>query len=207
MKLSLPYADRAEAGRALAAELTRYKGKPDVRILGLARGGLPVAAEVASELHAPLEAFLVRKLSLPSEPEFAFGAVTVDGTRVLDEDVVRRLGIPANVLDAITKRVQTELKRRERLYRSDRPPLDLTNQTVILVDDGLATGATMQAAVRFVRQQSPKQIIVAVPVASAQAIAKLRPHVDQCVCPAIPEFFYAVGEWYEVVSRLIPKGS
>ena len=145
---------------------------------------------------------MVRKLSLPSAPELAFGAVAVDGTRVVDDQIIQRLAIPTNIIDATTKRVQTELNRRESLFRANRPPLNLTNQTVILVDDGLATGATMLAAVYFVKKRSPKQIVIAVPVAAAEAVAKFRPEVDELVCPAIPEYFYAVGEWYESFPQL-----
>ena len=197
MTQALPYSDRSEAGRVLAAELRRYTSKEDVLVLGLARGGIAVASEIARDLQAPLDVLTVRKLSLPSEPELALGAVAVDGTTVLDEELILRLGISGNVLDTLTRRVRTELERRDRLYRSGRPRLDLANRTVILADDGLATGSTMLAAVRSVKKQSAKQIVVAVPVAAGQAIDKLRAEVDLCVCPATPEWFYAVSEWYD----------
>jgi putative phosphoribosyl transferase len=202
MKIDLPFSDRSEAGRVLAVELSPYKFRQDVQVLGLAHGGLAVAAEIAAALQAPLDALAVRKISLASQPELALGAIAVDGTKVLDEEIIRCLCIPANVIDALTSRLKTELERRERLYHSSRPPLDLNGQTVILVDDGLASGSTMLAAVRFARKRFPAKLVLAVPVAAATAIAKLRPEVDECVCLATPEWFYAVAEWYDAFPQL-----
>lgn len=192
----LPYRNRSEAGRLLAAELGRYKSGRDVLVLGLARGGLPVASEVASFLDAPLDVLVVRKLGAPIQPELAIGAIAADGTRVLNEEIIRDLAISADSIDLITQREQAEVERRERAYRSGRPPLDLKDHIVILVDDGLATGSTMLAAVRFARQRSPKKVVLAVPVGSIQALEMLRAEVDECVCLATPEWFNAVGEWY-----------
>ena len=169
----LPYRNRSEAGRLLAAELGRYKSGRDVLVLGLARGGLPVASEVASFLDAPLDVLVVRKLGAPIQPELAIGAITADGTRVLNEEIIRDLSISADSIDLITQREQAEVERRERAYRSGRPPLDLKDHIVILVDDGLATGSTMLAAVRFARQRSPKKVVLAVPVGSIQALEML----------------------------------
>jgi predicted phosphoribosyltransferase len=185
-----------DAGRFLAGELTHYKSKPDVIVLGLTRGGVPVAAEVASALQAPLDAVVVRKLGVPFQPELAMGAIAGDSTEVLDQDTVRALGIADQDIAKVIAKERAEVERRERLYRAGRPPLDLKDRTAILVDDGLATGCTMLAAVAFARKRSAKRVVLAVPVASAGAIRKLREKVDECVCPATPELFFAVGEWY-----------
>lgn len=197
MKTDLPYRNRTQAGRLLAAELTYYKSKPDVVVLGLTRGGVPVAAEVASALQAPLDVIVVRKLGVPFQPELAMGAIAGDGTQVLDKDLVHALGITEKRVDAVVAKEREELERRERLYRGGRPPLDLKERTAILVDDGLATGSTMLAAVAFARRRLAKWIVVAVPVASVDAVDKLRKKVDECVCLATPELFLAVGAWYE----------
>src|SRR6187397_510884 len=159
------FRDRADAGRALAGELTEFAGRSDVIVLGLPRGGVPVAYEVARALDAPLDVFVVRKLGVPGHEELAMGAVATGGVRVLN-DVVRHLGVPASLIEAVTNHELRELERRERLYRGNRPPLDVRNRTVILVDDGLATGSTMAAAVRALRQQQLASIVVAVPVAA-----------------------------------------
>jgi putative phosphoribosyl transferase len=192
----LPYRNRPEAGRLLAAELGRYKSGRDVLVLGLARGGLPVAAEVASALDAPLDVLVVRKLGAPMQPELAIGAIAADGTRVLNEEIIRDLALSTYSIDLITQREQAEVERRERVYRSGRPALDLKDRIVILVDDGLATGSTMLAAVRFASKRSPKKVVLAVPVGSIQALEMLRAEVDESVCLATPEWFYALGEWY-----------
>jgi len=197
MKPSLPFEDRSQAGRLLAEELDRYKSSDNVLVLGLARGGLPVAFEVAKALRAPLDVLVVRKLGVPGQPELAMGAIAVDGTRVLDEDIIRGLGISSEAVEAVAQREQKELERREELYRVGRPPLNLHGRTAILVDDGLATGSTMLAAIQFCKQLSPQRIVLAVPVASRTALEKLRPEVDECLCLAAPEFFYAVGLWYQ----------
>jgi len=160
-----------------------------------------VAAEVARALGAPLDVFVVRKLGVPGHEEFAFGAIATGGVRVLNEDVVRALQIPDRVIDAVAAREQEELARRERVYRGDRPPLDVRGRTVILVDDGLATGATMHAAIRALRQQQPARIVVAVPTASPETCDELKRVVDEVVCATTPDPFYAVGLWYEDFSQ------
>jgi len=196
MRPDLPYRDRTEAGRLLAAELTHYKSKPDVVVLGLTRGGVPVAAEVARAVGSPLDVIVVRKLGVPFQPELAMGAIAGDGTQVLDQSLVHALGITDKEVDAVIEKERAELERRERLYRGGRPPLDLKGRTTIVVDDGLATGSTMMAAVAFARKRLAKRIVLAVPVASVEAIEKLSEKVDECVCLATPEPLFAVGEWY-----------
>ena len=195
------FRDRREAGRLLAARLSAYANRPDVVVLALPRGGVPVAAEVARALGAPLDVFVVRKLGVPGHEEFAFGAIATGGVRVLNEEVVRALQIPDRVIDAVAAREQEELARRERVYRGDRPPLDVRGRTVILVDDGLATGATMQAAIRALRQQQPARIVVAVPTASLETCDELKRVVDEVICATTPDPFYAVGLWYEDFSQ------
>ena len=197
MEPDLPFRNRTEAGRLLVAELAHYKSKPDVVVLGLTRGGVPVAAEVASALQAPLDVIVVRKLGVPFQPELAMGAIAGDGTQVLDKDLVHALGISGQDVDTVVAKERAELERRERLYRGGRPPLNLKDRVAILVDDGLATGSTMQAAVAFARRRLAKRIVMAVPVAAVEAVDKLREQVDQCVCLASPEVFIAVGVWYE----------
>src|SRR5215211_2648350 len=195
------YRDRTEAGKRLAERLTDYADRPDVLVLALPRGGVPVGYEVARELGAPLDVFLVRKLGVPGHEELAMGAVATGGVRVLNEQVVRALGIPDYVIDAVAAWEEQELARRERLYRGDRPPPDVHGRTVILVDDGLATGATMHAAIQALRQQQPAHIVVAVPTASPEACDELREEVDDVVCALTPEPFYSVGLWYEDFSQ------
>jgi predicted phosphoribosyltransferase len=196
------FRDRAEAGRVLAERLREYADRPDVVVLALPRGGVPVAFEVAQALHAPLDVFLVRKLGVPGHEELAMGAVATGGVRVLNEQVVRALHIPEQVIDAVARWELEELARRERLYRGDRPPPDVRGRTVILIDDGLATGATMLAAVRALRQQQPERIVVAVPIASRDTCDLLRDEVDDVICAATPDPFYAVGLWYENFEQL-----
>jgi predicted phosphoribosyltransferase len=193
--------DRREAGRVLAGNLTAYANRPDVRVLALPRGGVPVAYEVARTLGAPLDVFVVRKLGVPGHEELAMGAVATGGVRALNHDVVEGLRIPPSVIDAVTEREQEELARRERLYRGDRPPPDVYGKTVILVDDGLATGATMHAAVAALRQQAPARIVVAVPVGAPETCESLRAEVDGVVCAVEPESFHAVGRWYDDFSQ------
>jgi len=199
------FRDRTEAGRLLAARLEQYVGKPDVMVLALPRGGVPVAYEVARALPAPMDVFIVRKLGVPGQEELAMGAVATGGVRVLNDQVVKGLGIPEYMIDAVVKWETEELKRRERLYRGDRPPPDVRGKTVILVDDGLATGSTMLAAARALRQQGPARIVVAVPVAAPDTCELLKADVDEVVCAATPEPFYAVGLWYRDFSQTTDK--
>jgi predicted phosphoribosyltransferase len=195
------YRDRSEAGHVLASKLARYADQPDVIVLALPRGGVPVAAEVAHALHAPLDVFLVRKLGLPSHQELAMGAIASGGVRVLNDDVVRALQVPDDVIESVAAAEREELKRREKLYRGDRPPLDVAGKTAVLVDDGLATGASMRAAVAALRQMGPERIVVAVPVGSAETCAELGHVADDVVCTSMPEPFRAVGLWYEDFSQ------
>jgi putative phosphoribosyl transferase len=190
------FRDRRHAGRVLAQYLSHYAQRPGVVVLGLPRGGVPVAYEVARQLGAPLDVFLVRKLGLPGQPELAMGAIASGGVRVLNEDVVGPLGIGEDEIDAVVAVEQTELERRERVFRGDRPPLDLTGKIVILIDDGLATGSTMRAAARSVRRRGPARIVVAVPVAARTTCEELASEVDEVVCPNMPAPFYAVGLYY-----------
>jgi putative phosphoribosyl transferase len=189
--------DRREAGRLLAERLARYAGADDVLVLGLPRGGVPVAFEVARALRAPLDVFVVRKLGVPGYPELAFGAVASGGVRVLNEHVVAAVGLDEEAIERVAERELAEVERREREYRGDRPPLELRRKVVILVDDGLATGASMRAAALAARELGPEQVIVAVPVAADQTCDEFRHDVDEVVCAFTPEPFYAVGLWYE----------
>ena len=191
------FRNRADAGRQLATHLTSYAGRTDVLVLALPRGGVPVAFEVSEALSVALDVFLVRKLGVPGHEELAMGAIATGGIRVLNEDVVQGLRISDEVIDAVAAREQAELERRERLYRDDRPTPDVRGRTCILVDDGLATGSTMRAAIAALRQQQPARIVVAVPVAAPSTCAEFRVEVDEAVCALMPEPFYAVGLWYE----------
>jgi predicted phosphoribosyltransferase len=191
------FRDRLEAGRLLATKLTAYANRPDVIVLALPRGGVPVAYEVARALGAPLDVFVVRKLGVPGYEELAMGAVATGGGRVLNDQLVNRLGIPDHLIDAVADREGQELARRERLYRGGRPPLDVRDRTVILVDDGLATGATMHAAIAALRQLHPARIVVAVPTASPETCEEMRAEVDDVICAITPEPFQAVGRWYQ----------
>jgi putative phosphoribosyl transferase len=194
------FQDRRHAGQVLAERLSAYANRPDVLVLALPRGGVPVAFEVARALHAPLDVFLVRKLGLPGHEELAMGAIATGGVRVLN-DVVEVLQVPPEVIEAVTAKEQKELQRRERMYRDDRPPPQVRGRTAILVDDGLATGSTMRAAVAALRQQQPARIIVAVPVGAAETCAELQAEADEAVCACTPQPFHAVGLWYEDFSQ------
>ncbi len=195
------FRDRRAAGRALAEKLARHAGRPEVLVLALPRGGVPVAYEVATALGAPLDVFLVRKLGAPGREELAMGAIASGGVRVLNTDVVNHLGIPAEEIDLATAREQQELERRERAYRDDRPPPAVRDRIVILVDDGLATGSTMRAAVAALRQQGPGRVVVAVPVGAPETCQEFQAEADEVVCARAPEPFYAVGIWYEDFSQ------
>lgn len=193
----MPFRDRTEAGRVLAAQLAQFANQPDTIVLALPRGGVPVAFEVAQSLNAPLDVLVVRKLGVPGHEELAMGAIASGGARVLNEDVVRHLRIPPAVIDQVAEREQREMERRERAYRGGRPPLDAPGRTAILVDDGLATGSTMRAAVNALRRQEPRRVVVAVPAAAPAICDEFRAYVDEIVCAVMPEPFYAVGMWYE----------
>jgi putative phosphoribosyl transferase len=190
------FRDRRAAGRELAAKLRAYADRPGVVVLALPRGGVPVAFEVARALHAPMDIFLVRKLGLPGHEELAIGAIATGGVRVVNDEAVRALRVSDVVLDAVTAAERRELERRERLYRGDRPPVDVRGRTVILVDDGLATGSTMRAAIAALRQQHPGRIVVAVPVGAADVCAAFQAEADESVCVRTPQPFHAVGLWY-----------
>jgi len=195
------FRDRREAGRVLAEKLAAYANRPDVLVLALPRGGVPVAYEVARALGAPLDVFVVRKLGVPGYEELAMGAVATGGVRVLNDQLVERLGIPEHIIDAVAARERRELARRERLYRGGRPPPDVRGRTVILVDDGLATGATMHAAIQALRQQNPARIVVAVPTASPETCEEMKARADDVICAITPEPFHAVGRWYQDFSQ------
>jgi putative phosphoribosyl transferase len=195
------FRDRRDAGRQLATRLAPYALDASVIVLALPRGGVPVGFEVAQALGVPLDVFLVRKLGVPGQEELAMGAVATGGVRVLNDDVVAGLGIPPYVIEAVTAWQQRELEQRERLYRDNRPPHDVQGRTVILVDDGLATGATMHAAVKALRRQRPAHIIVAVPTAAPAVCEAFRAEADDVVCAVTPEPFYSVGLCYEDFSQ------
>jgi erythromycin esterase-like protein/predicted phosphoribosyltransferase len=195
--MPVPFRDRADAGQQLASYLTQYQDRSDVIVLGLPRGGIPVAAEVAAALNAPLDAFLVRKLGVPGHEELAMGAIASGGLRVLNEETVRELRIPTEAIDAVEANERRELARRERLYRGSQAPPDVTGKTVILVDDGLATGSTLRAGALALREGNPAWLIGAVPVASRTVCDAMRDVVDEMVCAETPEPFYAVGLWYD----------
>jgi putative phosphoribosyl transferase len=205
--------NRVEAGRRLAAELAHYRGRPGLAVLALPRGGVPVAFEVARALNAPLDVLLVRKLGLPWQPELAIGAIASGGIRVLDTALIEALGIPDQMIEQVTADEKRTLDRRELLYRAGQPVLNITHGTVIIVDDGIATGSTMRAAVESVRQRQPDRVVVAAPVASLSAYDQLWGDADEVVCLATPEPFRSVGSWYqqfpqvadEEVRRLLAK--
>jgi predicted phosphoribosyltransferase len=193
--------DRDEAGRLLAEKLTAYANRPDVLVLALPRGGVPVAARVAGHLNAPLDVFVVRKLGFPSHPELAMGAIATGGIRVLNADVVVSLQVPDDVIEAVTANERDELKRRERAYRNDLPPPDVRGKTVILVDDGVATGSTMLAAVAALRQAEAGKIVVASPTIAATTFHQICEVADEVTAVMVPEEFYGVGQSYENFSQ------
>jgi putative phosphoribosyl transferase len=200
--MDAPFANRTEAGKELATKLTpHYANRPDVLVLALPRGGVPVACEVARALHAPLDVFIVRKLGVPGYEELAMGAIASGDVRVLNEGVTTQLKIARSVIDSVADREKRELQRRERLYRGNRPAPSVNGRTVILVDDGLATGSTMRAATISLRQMQPSKLIVAVPVAAPEVCEEFHNEVDEIVCVLTPEPFTAVGAWYADFSQ------
>ena len=197
----MQFQNRTEAGRLLASRLQHYAGRNDVLVLALPRGGVPVAREVARSLAAPLDVFIVRKLGVPGHEELAFGAIATGDVRVLNARVVQDLQIPQRVIDDVTARERQELARRERAYREQRPAPEVPGRIVILIDDGLATGSTMRAAVKAVRRSDPKRVIVAVPTGAPPTCEEFRALADEVVCVLTPDPFYAVGLWYEDFSQ------
>jgi predicted phosphoribosyltransferase len=196
------FRDRFHAGRRLAVALQPYAGRPNLLVLALPRGGVPVGYEVARALTAPLDVMLVRKLGVPGHEELAMGAIASGGIRILSDDVVRAFGIPERVVATIAANEEEELDRRERAYRDHRPPPQVKGRTVILVDDGLATGSTMRAAAAALRTRQPERLVVAVPVAPPETCAVLQSEVDDVVCARAPEPFFAVGNWYDDFSQI-----
>lgn len=191
------FKDRTEAGQRLAVKLAAYADRQNVLVLGLPRGGVPVAFEVANALKAPLDVFLVRKLGVPSQEELAMGAIASGGVRVLNQEIIEGLRLTEATIDRVAQKEQQELERRERLYRDNRPVPALQGRTVIVVDDGLATGATMRAAIEAVRQQQPARLVVGVPVSSFETCQEIGSEVDEIVCVETPRPFYSVGLWYK----------
>jgi putative phosphoribosyl transferase len=196
------FANRTEAGRALVRELSHYAHRPDVSVLALPRGGVPVGFEIAHALAAPLDVFLVRKLGVPHYEELAMGAIASGGVRVLNETVVRQLGITSDQIDEVARQEQRELERREVAFRNGLPPVTVSGRICVLVDDGLATGSTMRAAVFALKEQNPQRVVVAVPVAAADTCAEFQPLVDEVACLYTPEPFIAVGRWYDDFTQL-----
>jgi putative phosphoribosyl transferase len=190
------FKDRKEAGQILAHRLSNYVGQ-NVMVLGLPRGGVPVAFEVAKALKAPLDVYVVRKLGVPGHEELAMGAIASGDVRVLNKPVIEDLGITEEAIEAETRKEREELKRRELLYRGDRPPLEVSDRTVVLVDDGIATGSTIKAGIAALKKQKAGRIVVAVPVAPISSIEELKKEVDEVICVSTPEFFYAISLWYD----------
>jgi len=195
------FVDRRDAGRQLARRLAHYASREDVLVLALPRGGVPVAYEVAQALDAPMDVFIVRKLGVPGHEELAMGAIASGGVVVLNEDVIEALQISQEIIDAVTVREREEMSRREQAYRDDRPAPKIRGHCIILIDDGLATGASMSSAVRSVKQQGPLRVVVAVPVAAVQTAERLDAEVDEFVAVRTPTPFYGVGQWYDDFSQ------
>jgi predicted phosphoribosyltransferase len=193
----MTYLNRAVAGRELAARLTEYRDRLDVMVLALPRGGVPVAIEIGRALHVPVDVFVVRKLGVPGHGELAMGAIATGGVRVLSADLISELGIPAEAIEHVTGQEREELERRNRLFRGDREAPALRGRVAIIVDDGLATGATMEAAIQAVRTYHPARVVVASPVGARDTCERLKRIADEVVCPSMPDPFRAVGLWYE----------
>jgi putative phosphoribosyl transferase len=201
VKIVEKFKNRTHAGKLLAAHLTAYANHPNLLILGLPRGGVPVAFEVAKALHAPLDIFLVRKLGVPYRQELAMGAIAPGDVMAIDEDIVKWLGISKQTITTVADREKRELDRRDRLYRGDRPTPQIRDRTVILVDDGIATGSTLRAAIAAIKPQQPHEIIVAIPVAPPIVYQKLQAEVDEVACVLLPKSLSAIGQWYEDFSQ------
>jgi putative phosphoribosyl transferase len=199
------FQDRVQAGRELAKRLRAYANNPKVIVLGIPRGGVPVAHQVAEKLHVPLDIFVVRKLGVPGREELAFGAIASGGVRFLDWDILNEVEIRDSQIERIVAIEQQELARRERAYRDDRDPIDVRGKIVILVDDGIATGSSMLAAVRALKQMEPARIVIGVPVAPFSTYTRLKSEVDEIICVETPESFYAVGQFYEDFSQVTDK--
>jgi len=199
------FLNRSEAGQVLARALEQFKNAPDALVLALPRGGVPVAYEVARTLNLPLDVFVVRKLGVPGHEELAMGAIASGGVRALNDSVIRDLDIPESTIDRVAVREEEELRRREHAYRGEKPAPRIAGRTVILVDDGLATGSTMKAAVAALRQQRPKAIVVAVPLAPLETCEDLKSKADEVICALTPEPFYSVGLWYENFEQTTDK--
>ena len=191
------YRDRSDAGRRLAASLAHYAGDPSLLVLGLPRGGVPVAAEVADALGAPLDVYVVRKLGVPGQRELAMGAIGSGGVRVMNERVLRAAGVPAEAIEEVIGEEERELERRERSLRGERPPPEVEGRTIVLVDDGIATGSTMRAAIAALQARGAGKVVVAVPVAASDTCAELAEDVDEVVCAATPDPVRAISIWYE----------
>ena len=196
------FLSRRDSGWQLAQRLKSYANRPDVLVLGLLRGGVPVAYEIAKVLDAPLDLCLVRKLGVPGQEELAMGAIAPGGVQILNPEIIDSLGISSQAIDAVAAQESEELQRYDRLYRGERPQPDLRNRTVILVDDGIATGATIWAAIALLQSQHPARIVVAVPVATAQVCDALRSQVDEVICILTPENVYSIGLWYETFAQI-----
>jgi putative phosphoribosyl transferase len=193
---SAVFSDRVEAGQQLAKALSAYAHQPQTQVLALPRGGVPVGAEIAKALHLPLDVCLVRKLGVPEQPELAMGAIASHGVQVLNHDIIRRMQVPAAALEQVAKAEAEELQRRDRTYRPHLPPLAVQGQTVILVDDGIATGSTLRAAIAVLQAQGPQRLVIAVPVAPPVALEELRQEVDEVVCLMQPDLLYSISQWY-----------
>ncbi len=196
------FLNRAEAGRRLAERLSKYANREDVIVLGVPRGGVPLAFEIAATLKAALDVFVLRKLGVPDHEEFAFGAIASGGVRILDTDVIQALQISDMDIELVTAAERKELERREQAYRGERPPLDVEGFTVILADDGIATGSSIRAAINALQQMNPARIVIAVPVAPPVTCSDLRPEVDELVCLEMPKPFYGVGQFYRDFSQV-----